>query len=214
MEKKEKTNKFGFGVIVGVSLLLLVALIVVASYFRDFGKIKLSTNSKKIFSISDLKIDNIGFKSTENEVTRAFGNPNKTNEETIGIYKYKIMKYDGLTLTLKENYDDFILVKVEITSKKYTSSRNIKVGNKITKALRNYRIDKKEGAYLYGNYTKKTLSDSENKENIYFGIRSSKNLLYVNRDAVTEGFPTNIAKLDIEYSNGVIKKITWSYDNN
>lgn len=219
MEKIEKNEtkgkkKYVFGVIVGLIIASLAFLLIIASYFRDFGKIKLSTNSKNIFTIEDLKINDLKFKSTEKEVKASLGEPKDTKEEVDGIYKYKKLTYSGLTVTLKEYYDDFILSKIEVTSKKYTTSRGIKVGNKITKALKNYKIENKEGAYLYGNYTKDVLKDSENKENVYFGVRSSENILYVNRDAVIDGTPTNIAKLDIVYKNGVIKKITWSYDIN
>ena len=65
---------------------------------------------------------------------------------------------------------------------------------------------------MYGNYSNKVLTDEENTSNIYFGLRSSKNVLFVNRDSVVDGLVTNIAKLDIEYKHGKIKKITWSYD--
>ena len=52
----------------------------------------------------------------------------------------------------------------------------------------------------------------ENNSNIYFGLRSDKNVLFVNRDSKVEGLITNIAKLNVEYYHGKIKKITWSYD--
>lgn len=212
-ENKDK-KKYTFGVAIALVIASLIFLLVVASYFRDFGKIKLSTNNKNIFTIDDLKIDDLKFKSTEKEVKASLGEPKDVKEETNGIYNYKKLSYNGLTVTLKENYADFVLVKVEVTSKNYTTSRGIKVGNKITKVLRKYKVENKEGAYLYGNYKKEVLKNSENKENIYFGVRSSENILYVNRDAIVEGSPNNIATLDIVYKNGVIKKITWSYDIN
>jgi len=217
MEKKNnnentKSKKYLFGVIVGLIAASLIFLLIVASYFRDFGKIKLSTNSSNIFTVADLKLEDLKFMSTEKEILASLGDPKDIKEEVEGIYKYKKLSYSGLTLTLKEYYNDFILVKAEISSKKYTTSRGIKVGNKITKVFRKYKVENKEGAYIYGNYTKKSLKNFENKENIFFGVRSSENVLYVNRDAVVDGTPTNIAKLDIIYKNGVIKKITWSYD--
>ena len=58
MEKIEKNEtkgkkKYVFGVIVGLIIASLAFLLIIASYVRDFGKSKLSTNSKKICTIDD-----------------------------------------------------------------------------------------------------------------------------------------------------------------
>ena len=65
---------------------------------------------------------------------------------------------------------------------------------------------------MYGNYTNKALNDKEIKVNIYYGLRSTENVLFVNRDEIIDGTATNIAKLDIKYSGGKITNIIWSYD--
>lgn len=211
LETKLKKNKV-ITIILFVSILLLILLLIIASYFRNFGNITLIKNKKEMFSISDLTVNDLKYGDKESTIIKSIGYPEKEKEMTNGSYKYKEYIYNGLKLTLKENFDNFVLVKAEITSSKYKTSRKVRVNQKITKVLKRYRIDNKQGAYMYHNYSKKTLSDIENKENIYFGVRSSKNILYVNRDKIIDELPTNIAKLNIEYRHGVIKKIIWSYD--
>lgn len=212
--KVNKTNKRKKITMIAIAAIIVVLLflLVLASYFRDYGKVRLSTNKKDIFTISDLTVNKLKYGDNEKTVEKVLGKPNKTKEKTESIYKYKVLSYDGLTLTLKEFYDDYALVKAEITSSKYTTSRNIKVNKKITKVFRKYKVESNRGLYMYGNYSNKVLTDEENTSNIYFGLRSSKNVLFVNRDSVVDGLVTNIAKLDIEYKHGKIKKITWSYD--
>lgn len=218
MEKNKKNINLDNKKLFIISLTLLIGVIVIilfaSSYFRDFGKIRVSKNNKKIFTVSDLTINNLKFNSTEKQVKKELGKPKKEETKTINDFNYKILSYDGATITLKEFYNDFSLVKVEVTSNDYVVSRKLKVGNRITKAFRSFKVEQKEGAYLYGNYKKDALTDETVKKNIYFGVRSSKNVLYVNRDAIIDNSKTNIAKLDISYKKGVIKKITWSYDIN
>lgn len=198
-------------------VLLLIFIIMIGSFilsetFKDYGKARLHKNSNKIFSIEDLKINDLKFGNTYDEVVFSLGMPKEEKEEVKNAYNYKVLIYDGLKAYLKENYDNYILVKVEITSNKYISSRNITVGNKITKLLNSYKIENKTGAYLYGNYTNNALKEPEIKNNIYFGYRTSENITYVNRESITEDTITNIAILDVTYKNGRIKSITWSYD--
>ena len=195
-----------------IAIVLLIALLIVATYFRDYGKTRVSTNKKGIFTISDLTLNDLKYGDSIKKVEKSLGKPSKTKEETKSTFKYKVLTYDGLKVTLKEFYDDYVLVKVEITSNKYKTSRGIKVNKKITKVFRKYKVENNKGAYLYGNYSNNALSDIENNSNIYFGLRSDKNVLFVNRDSKVEGLITNIAKLNIEYYRGKIKKITWSYD--
>ena len=206
-----RRNRIVLALLIGF-LVLLLLLILVIKTFKNYGQIKLTTNNESIFSHEDLVIDEIGFGAKEEEVIKAYGEPNEKKEEIKGSYKYKIYKYNGMTLTLKENYENYLLVKVEITSVDHETGRKIKVGNKITKVFESYRVDNEEGSYIYGNYTKKALTDKEVSGNIYFGLRTNENVLYVNRDSVVEDMPTNIATLNIEYDHGVINKITWSYD--
>lgn len=195
-----------------IFVLLLILLIVYLSNFRNFSEITLSKNNNQIFSVKDLTINDLKYGDKESVVKKSLGKPKSEENKLDGSYNYKILKYDGLTVTLKEYYNDFILSKVEATSRKYKFSRGLKVGKRITKAFKKYKVSNKKGAYLYGNYTNNALSEVEIKNNIYFGVRSTKNVLYVNRDEVLDGVPTNIAKLDIAYNKGKITKITWSYD--
>ena len=214
MNKKmlnNKRNRIVLALIVGFLVLLLLLILVIKS-FKNYGQIKISTNQEAIFSHEDLVVNDLKFGSTEEEVKKELGEPKSKKEEVKGIYQYRIYEYSGLTLTLKENYEKYLLVKAEITSVDYKATRNIKVGNKITSVFEKFRVDNEEGAYIYGNYTKKALTNKEVKGNIYFGLRTNENVLLVNRDSEVENIPTNIAKMNIEYDHGVIKKITWSYD--
>ena len=214
MNKKILDNKRNRIIIalVTVILFILLLLIFVINSFKNYGQIKLTTNKENIFTYEDLVINDLKYGSKEEEIKKYFGSPKEIKENKKGIYKYKTLTYDGVKLTLKENYEEYILVKVEVTKGSINLSRNIKVGNKITKVFDNFRVDNSSGAYLYGNYKKEALSDKEIKNNIYFGIRTNKNVLYVNRDSVIDDLPTNTATLNIEYDHGTIKKITWSYD--
>ena len=193
-------------------VLLVILLMFIASYFRNFGEIELTTNNKDIFTVGDLTLNDLKYGDNEEKVKKELGKASKEENKTINNYEYKVLSYDGLTIYLKEHYNDFILSKVEITSRDYYVGRGIKVGTKITKVFRKFKIENSKGAYLYGNYTNNALTESEIDGNIYYGVRSNENVLYVNRDVVVEGLPTNIAKLNIEYKNGKVKKITWSYD--
>ena len=194
------------------ALILIIMLIIFLSYFKNFGEITLRNNNKDIFSIKDLTINNLQYGDREKDVIKELGKAKSEKKERIDNYDYKILSYDGLTVYLKEYYNDYKLSKVEITSKKYYISRKIRVGKKITNVFKKFRVDNKKGAYIYGNYTNNSLYENEIDGNIYYGVRSNKNILFINRDARVDNLPTNIAKLNIEYKKGVIRKITWSYD--
>ena len=207
LDKKQIIFLSVVGIIVIISLLLIIS-----GLFGNFSSVKLKKNNNEIFTIKDLTVNNLKFLSTSDEVEKELGKPRKINELTKNSYKYKEYYYSGLKLTLKENYSDFVLVGAEITSKKYTTSRNIKVGNKVLKVINKYRVDLPEGNYIYKNYTIDALNDNLVKDNAYFSYRNKKEIRYYNKDAVTEGSPTNVAELRFNYSFGRIKKITWSYD--
>ena len=207
LDKKQIIFLSVVGIIVIISLLLIIS-----GLFGNFSSVKLKKNNNEIFTIKDLTVNNLKFLSTSEEVEKELGKPRKINELTKNSYKYKEYYYSGLKLTLKENYSDFVLVGAEITSKKYTTSRNIKVGNKVLKVINKYRVDLPEGNYIYKNYTIDALNDNLVKDNAYFSYRNSKEIRYYNKDAVVEGSPTNVAELRFNYSFGRIKKITWSYD--
>lgn len=195
-----------------IIIVIFSILLIVSENFGNFSKVKLKKNDKTIFSISDLVVDDLKYSDNEEKVKKVMGKPKKEKSLVKGIYKYKELHYDGLVLTLKENYSDYMLVKAEITSNKYKTSRKIKVKDKILNVIKKYNVENKVGTYIYGNYSIDALSESEITENIYFGVRNNKELLYINRDSVIEDTKTNIARLNISYKYGKITKITWSYD--
>ena len=65
MEKNKKNINLDNKKLFIISLTLLIGVIVIilfaSSYFRDFGKIRVSENNKKIFTVSDLTINNLKF---------------------------------------------------------------------------------------------------------------------------------------------------------
>lgn len=212
-KKDDKINKKSILLFIFLFILVVVA-IVVSGTITDYSKISLRTNNKEIFNVSDLVIDDLTYMSTENDVVKKYGKAKKEENTNINGYKYKILSYDGLKITLREYYDTYTISKVEITSNRYTISRKIKVGKRIVSTMKKFKIKSKKSNYLYGNYSSNSLTDKGNTKNIYYGKRSSNSVEYVNRDKVLENYdiPTNIAKLYIEYKFGRIKKIIWSYD--
>ncbi|MBQ9023777.1 MAG: hypothetical protein IJ105_00990 [Bacilli bacterium] len=207
----EKSQKIVFIVAV-VIIVILSLLLIISRNFGTFNNISMRKNNKDIFSVSDLTVNNLKFSDKESKVKKELGNPTKEKEETENNYKYKKLYYDGITLTLKENYDDFMLVKVEITSKKYKINRNIKVNDKILRVMKKFKIENTTGTYLYGNYTIEQLNNSELKDNVYVAVRSNSEVVYINKDAQVSDGISNIARLNISYKHGKVSKITWSYD--
>jgi len=200
-----------FLVIVGV-IVILSLLLLISGIFGNFRDVKLKKNNNEIFTIKDLTVNNLKFLSTSEEIEKELGKPRKKQELTKNNYRYIEYYYSGLKLTLKENYSDYVLVGAEITSGKYKTSRNIKVGNKVLKVINKYKVELPEGNYIYKNYTIESLNNNLVKDNAYFSYRTSKEIRYYNKDTVTEGNPTNVAELRFNYRFGRINKITWSYD--
>lgn len=198
--------------VICIIIVVLIFLLIISKNFGTFNLVKLNENRKTIFSISDLTVDDIKYSDSEKVIIKKLGKPKKEEKLKEDIYEYKILHYDGLILTLKENYDDYMLVKAEIEGKKYKTSRDIKIGDSILNTMKKYKVENERGTYIYGNYSTDSLSDSEVTENIYFGIRSAKEVVYINRDAKVDNNRTNIARLNISYRYGKVKKITWSYD--
>ncbi len=215
---KESLNKIDIKKSKRVLLILIIIIIVlsvlllISENFGNYSKVRLKTNDKTIFSISDLTVDKLKYSDSEKVVRKEMGKPKKEKNVSKDIYSYKELYYDGIILTLKENYSDYMLVKVEITSDKYKVSRKVRVNDKISKVIKKYKVENKTGTYIYGNYSFNSLNDSSIKDNIYFGIRNKKELAYVNRDAIVGDERSNIARMNIEYKHGKVKKITWSYD--
>lgn len=213
---KNKVNKLDskqilFLVIVGV-IVILSLLLLISGIFGNFKDVKLKKNNNEIFTIKDLTVNNLKFLSTSEEVEKELGKPRKKQELTKNNYRYVEYYYSGLKLTLKENYSDYVLVGAEISSSKYKTSRNIKVGNKVLNVINKYKVEFPEGNYIYKNYTLDALNDNLVKDNVYFGYRTTKEIRYYNKDTVIEGNPTNLAELKFNYRFGRINKITWSYD--
>lgn len=207
LEKKQKVFLLVVGIIVIISLLLIIS-----GLFGNYENVKLKKNSNDIFTIKDLTVNNLKFLSTSKEIEKELGKPRNTKEITKNNYKYKEYYYSGLKLTLKENYEDYVLVGAEISSSRYKTSRNIKIGNKVLNVIDKYNVEKETGNHIYGNYTLDALNDNLVKDNAYFGYRNGKEIRYYNKDAVVEGEPTNVAELKFNYRFGRINKITWSYD--
>lgn len=198
--------------ITSIIIVILLILLLASRNYREFDTVVVSKNNNKIFSMSDLVIDDVKYGTSEKEVKKKFGTPVKENKITKDKYSYKILEYKGLKLTLKENYSDYMLTGVEVTNNKYTVSRNIKVNDKIIKTIKKFKVENKKGTYLYGNYSVDALNEEEIKDTIYLGIRNDKEVVYVNRDALISDSTSNISRLNISYKYGKITKISWSYD--
>lgn len=196
-----------------IVLLFLIFLIVYVRNYRNFAEVKLNTNKKDIFTISDLKINDLKYSSSEDKVIESFGKPEKIVNYSENGFGYKRFEYDNLSLTLREYYDDYILVGVETTSSKYKISRGLRVGSNISRVMNKYKVENKTGSYLYGNYSYEEMS--EKADNVYMGIRTKLKVSYYNKDAKSDGdtFPVDaIQKMEFEYKNGSVYKISWSYD--
>lgn len=198
--------------ITSIIIVILLILLLASRNYREFDTVMVSKNNNKIFSMSDLVIDGVKYGTSEKEVKKKFGTPVKEDKTTKDKYSYKILEYKGLKLTLKENYSDYMLTKVEVTNNKYKVSRNIKVNDKIIKTIKKFKVENKKGTYLYGNYSVDALNEEEIKDTIYLGIRNDKEVVYINRDALVGDTISNISRLNISYKYGKITKISWSYD--
>ena len=212
MKIAKKNLKILLSIIV---LVFLIFLILYVRNFRNFAEVKLGTNKKNIFTIADLKIDDLKYSSTEKEVIKSLGKAKKVEELSANGFKYKILRYKDLNITLREYYDDYILVGVESTSRSYKMGRGLRVGSNINRVFNKYRIDNKSGNYLYGNYNYEEMMDKTITDNIYMGIRTKSKVSYYNMDPRSKDdiFPLNsISKIEFEYKNGTVTKITWSYD--
>lgn len=215
MKKKEiKTDTYKKIIIVASVLAIIFAtIILITNINKNYAEVTLRKNDKTIFTIGDLTLGkNLKFKSTEKKVKKELGSPKKEKKYEKNSYRYKELEYKGLKLILRENYNDYILVRAEITKKKYGTSRDIKVGDKILKVMKKYKVENKKGTYMYGNYSIDALSESEIEDRIYLGVRGKNEVAYINRDEIIDGEKPNIAKLEISYKHGRVTKIVWSYD--
>lgn len=213
-KRKSSISKKEIKVVLSIVVLLfLIFLIVYVRNYRNFAEVKLNTNKKDIFTISDLKINDLKYSSSEDKVIESFGKPKKIVNYSENGFAYKRFEYEDLSLTLREYYDDYILVGVETTSTKYKISRGLRVGSNISRVMNKYKVDNKTGSYLYGNYSYEEMS--EKTDNVYMGIRTKLKVSYYNKDARVEGdtFPVDaIQKIEYEYKNGIVYKVSWSYD--
>lgn len=213
-KNKSKISKKNLKIILSIIVLVfLIFLILYVRNFRNFGEIKLSTNKKDIFTISDLKINDLKYSSTEKEVIKSLGKAKKSISYSENGFNYKKLEYKDLNVILREYYDDYILVGIDTTSSKYKTARGLKVGSNINRVMNKYKIENKTGSYMYGNYTYDEMFEKDG--NVYMGIRTNSNIAYYNKDAksTTDTFPMNsILKIMYEYKNGTVTKISWSYD--
>lgn len=215
----KKNNKINFDIlkrifIVSVIVALVLSLLLfILNRTVDYSSQTLKTNKKTIFTIDDLKVNNLKFGDNEKTVIKELGKAKKEKKETKNSFSYKILTYKGLELTLRENYSDYILVGAKSTSRKYKLSRDVRVNDNVLKVINKFNVTNKKGSYMYGNYTSNALSQAEITDNIYFGLRTKKQLMYINRDSVS-GSITNVAELNIKYKYGKVKMVKWSYDFN
>lgn len=209
--KKSDNNEKIFTIAV-VIIIVLSLLLIISRNFGTFNNVKVKKNNNNIFSVSDLTVNNLKFHDDEKTVRKELGTPKKEKKYLSNIYSYKDLYYDGIIVTLKEDYNDYRLVKVQITSKKYKINRNIKVNDRILRVIKKFKVEYESGTYLYGSHTIKALNDKNTTENVYLGVRSTKELVYINKDAKVGDENPNIAKLVISYKFGKVSKITWSYD--
>lgn len=212
MKSKKKRDYIKILKISIIVVVILGIVSIILGNYKDYTEVKLRKNNKTIFSIADLKVDDLKYGDMEKEVKKKIGKPEKEKKIKKDIYEYKELYYKGLTLTLRENYDDFMLVKAEVTGRNYNVSRDIKIGNKIKSVMNKFNVENEIGTYIYGNYSIDALNESEITGTIYQGIRDKENVIYINRDSKVDGEKVNIAKMVIKYKKGRVKKITWSYD--
>lgn len=212
MKSKKKRDYIKILKISIIVVVILGIVSIILGNYKDYTEVKLRKNNKTIFSIADLKVDDLKYGDMEKEVKKKIGKPEKEKKIKKDIYEYKELYYKGLTLTLRENYDDFMLVKAEVTGRNYNVSRDIRIGNKIKSVMNKFNVENEIGTYIYGNYSIDALDESEITGTIYQGIRDKENVIYINRDSKVDGEKVNIAKMVIKYKKGRVKKITWSYD--
>ena len=211
----KKLNKKQLKIIlISFILLLILLLVIYIMNFRDFSNISLGTNDKGVFTNKDLAIGDIKYLDNEKQVEKILGKTKKDKEFTANNYSYKIKNYNGLKVTLKEDYDDYVVVKIELTNKKYKTGRNLKVGSRITTVMKKYRIDNKKGNYLYGKYTLENLKTKTIKDSIYIGYREEGKVTYYSRDELDSTDDISmLSKIEYKYNGfGKVTKITWSYD--
>lgn len=211
MDLDIKKNKILLLVMI-VIIVIFIAALIISKFYGDYSNVGLKQNDKTIFSINDLIVGDLEYGYTEDQIKKKMGTPIKEKSLKNDIYNYKELYYDGVIFTLKENYEDYMLVKAEITSSKYKTSRKIKIGDDILDVINSYKVENKNGTYIYGNYSADSLNETEITDNIYFAVRSKDEVVYINRDAVVGGLKSNIARLNISYKHGKVTKIIWSYD--
>ena len=164
-----------------IVLVFLIFLILYVRNFRNFGEIKLGTNKKDIFTISDLKLNDLKYSSTENEVIKSLGKAKKEVSYSENGFNYKKLEYKNLDVILREYYKEYILVGIETTSSKYKTGRKLRVGSNINRVMNKYKISNRTGSYLYGNYNYEEMK--EKSDNVYMGIRTNSKVTYYNKDA-------------------------------
>lgn len=208
-------NKFFQIIICLVIAIIIYLILIIITNSNNFKNKTLNANTNSIFTINDLSINNSKYKDILNSVVTEFGTPNKVEEFKDNKINYKTYYYDGLELTFKEEQEEFILMKVKLTSKDYTISRNIKIGDNINNVMNKFLIINEKGSYLYGNYTENNINGKKVKENIYYGKRE-KNIvyyLYMEEPYKKEyaSYNDDIVTLTFKVSYNKVKEIEWIY---
>ena len=93
-----------------VSLVLVIVLSIllhIVNANRDYTNVVLRKNKNTIFSVSDLKVDEVAYSDKEKTIIKKYGNPSKTKKYTKNFYRYKKLYYNGITFVLREFYNDY-----------------------------------------------------------------------------------------------------------
>lgn len=81
LEQELKRDKIML-LITSIIIVILLSLLIVSRNYRDFSLVNLKTNNKTIFSVSDLKINDLKYGDKEEEIRKSLGTPNKEKNIT------------------------------------------------------------------------------------------------------------------------------------
>ena len=197
-----------------IAIIIYMTLGVIVNYITN-SKIILKENTKSIFTSSDLTVKNLSYNNLESVAITEFGVPKKIEKFKHNKDKYKKYIYDGMSLTFKDNNGMYILMKATITSSKYLTSRDIRVGDNINDVINKYSIENTNSNYLYGVYNEDDFTKKSVYENIYYGKKSNSLVYYLYAEApFKKGYASwkdDIAQISYEVKFGKVKKIEWMF---
>ncbi len=154
---------------------------------KEYDKLSVSTADK--FSFEDLKVGNLSYLATEDQVIEELGEPesikeiNSDAQDAVSANE-KVYLYDGRSLTFTMIGGAYKLTSYETTNNNDTFSRGIQVGGTFdnvisvyyrdTDCMNNnyYSADKSVifGKYLYGAYTIDNLESVKETGNVEYGL--------------------------------------------